>query len=114
MSGNKQPFDAEQFRQECYKAYQLDWMRSHGFDVFGLLSSMWDFLQSCYDSDTPILKETNAEELYADWCEDCGFGGSIWACYDEFLDAEYQDVLYMHSILTPDQFVLYARDRNEG
>ncbi len=43
-------------------------------------------------------------DAFQNWQNDVGFGGEIWACFDEFVWAEYLDADYMERILTPAEF----------
>lgn len=60
-------------REELYRLYQLEWMARHGYSVRDILN----------DRDPGRDFEEN------------GFNGSLWACFDEFLDNEYQDDGYI-------------------
>ena len=49
---------------------------------------------------------------YEDYLDEFGYDGEIYACYDEFLDNEYLDHIYMESLLQPhaDLIELYYKD----
>lgn len=55
------------FQKECYRLYQLDWMKMHGHSIA--------------DIDNDI--------------EENGFSGELWVCLDEFLNSEFKDSDYM-------------------
>lgn len=85
--------DTETFRRECYRRYQLDWMMSHGHSVDDLGIAVLKGIGG-----GPVDENREADE-FAIWEQDIGFGGEIWACYEEFLDAEYGDRDYMLRLL---------------
>ena len=90
-----------EFERKCFEAYKLDWMISHG-------RSMQDYLCGLVEAD----EEARANDIYPeggsfdifkslnDDFEERGFGpGTIWVCFDEFLDAEFKDTAYMDHLL---------------
>lgn len=92
----------EKFEEICYRAYQLDWMISHGYGLNDLFEIIVGFAAEDVD-ETPMASATSGDSVrnLADcaaerfWTED-GFGsGSMYACKDEFLGAEYRDAEYM-------------------
>lgn len=94
--------EREEFYDRCYKAYQLDWMISHGcsIDDFydAIKASVVDQVAEGYDIDSSDRAE-NAMQCAIEEFHDAGFGsGSLWACEDEFLDNEYMDMAYMKSL----------------
>lgn len=93
-------------REIAYEKYKLSWMLGHGFTLSDLLREL-----HAYQADVFAL----LPELFAEWEADEGFSaGSIWACFDEFLDAEYQDEAFMKTLLTESEFTYYLADRKEG
>lgn len=96
-------FDAfSDIRQTAYEKYQHDWMISHGIG-----EDAFDKAVQEYISDT---KEDCPEMAFSEWLFEHGFGGFIWACYDEFLGAEYQDKEYMEHLLTEEEYEKYLAD----
>lgn len=91
-------------REIAYEKYKLSWMCSHGFTLSDLMRE----LHAYQEGDFILLPE-----LFREWELEAGFSGSIWACFDEFLDAEYQDEEYMESLLTKSEFVRYLSDKNK-
>ena len=94
--------EIENFRRKCYVAYQLDWMISHGYSIADYVHALAEADQDAAVDDA--YPEGDADYIYgvlSEAVEETGFGsGSIWVCYAEFLDAEYQDVNYMKHLLT--------------
>ena len=84
--------EREKFQKKCYEAYCLDWMISHGVS----LNSIMDVVaENIKESDESL----SSEKLLSDF-EEQGFNGSIYACYDEFMDSEFWDREYMPKLLS--------------
>lgn len=92
-----------EFEQKCYDAYKLDWMQSHGY-------TLRDYLNALINEDEEASAAGNYpegdtrdifESLDSSFEYETGFpGGTIWACKDEFLGAEFQDKDYMEHLLS--------------
>lgn len=90
-------------QETAYEKYRLSWMLSHGFTLSDLLRELYTYQGDVF---APL------PELFSEWEADEGFSsGSIWACFDEFLNAEYQDESFMKTLLTDAEFALYLFDR---
>ena len=96
----------EQFEDKCYGAYQLDWMISHGYTLDDYRKNLSDLAGEAIEDDTDDIP-TNADEMTSlienadtSFQEEMGFCGSLFACKDEFLDAEYLDPDYMDGLLS--------------
>lgn len=89
-------------RTIAYEKYKLDWIIQHRYTLNDLIHSVAEYME---DSDEPLVETVDM------WEEDCGFNGEIWACYDEFLDSEYQDIKYMSQLLTTQEFGRYVEDK---
>lgn len=87
-------------RKELYRLYQLEWMASHGYSVKDILNECDNILYN-FVQEGITLDDDPAPEL--DF-ENAGFDGSLWVCFNEFLDEEYQDDGYISSLYS------YARD----
>lgn len=92
----------QDFEQKCYDAYKLDWMISHGF-------SLRDYLEALIYEDEEAraancYPEGDARDIFesldASFEYETGFGGSIWVCKGEFLEAEFLDPDYMEHLLS--------------
>ncbi len=92
-------------KEKAYNKYQLDWMRSHGKSLDDLVEHMTESWKNADEKAifTPIRAFFHVEEA--------GFDGEIWACFDEFLETEYQDMEYMSGLLNPDEYAEYLTDR---
>lgn len=87
-------------RQIAYEKYQHDWMISHDIDEKVMDKTMQEY-----------IADTAGEEVpFSEWLFDHGFGGSLWACYDEFLNAEYRDNTYMEYLLSNKEYQVYQAD----
>lgn len=66
---------------QAYLRYQLKWMLDHGYTLADLLYELDEWRKG----DPDISPETpSVAALFADWEHDCGFGGSLWVCEDEW------------------------------
>lgn len=96
----------EQFEDKCYRAYQLDWMISHGYTLDDYRKNLSDLAGEAIEenaSNMPADAEETASLIeYADTAfqEEMGFCGSLFACKGEFLYAEYLDPDYMDGLLS--------------
>lgn len=96
----------ETFKKKCYELYQLQWMMAHGhsltdlFNVFtGLAVEEIEEEPEHAPTDETSVRN-HAELLKERFLYETGFGsGSIYACYEEFLDHEFQDEGYMGNLL---------------
>lgn len=96
----------EVFVNECYEAYKLDWMISHGYSLRDIMEIMTELAGQAVEDDV-MTNPTNGEEVIslansiADDFLDTGFGnGSLYICKDEFLGAEFRDEDYMVGLLS--------------
>ena len=67
----------------AYRKYQLDWLSDHGYcieDIYNL-ADQWHIEKNNHEFDGS----------FGEYIEEYGFGGDIWACYDEFIECEYSD-----------------------
>ena len=86
----------------AYKKYQLDWMRNHNYSLDSLIMELDKWIES--QVDTSLISEFDA------WALDRGFDGTLWVCFNEFLDCEYQDEDYMKSLLNEEEFNRYKKE----
>lgn len=89
----------------AYEKYRLHWMLSHGYTLVDLIQEM----QICID-ETDEDKATDLNAIFKAWEFNHGFGSEIWACYEEFLENEYQDKEYMRTILDDVDFNQYCEE----
>lgn len=93
------------FEKKCYEAYKLKWMLSHGETLKGLFHMISDLaaesvaddaMNAATDEDSTIALINAAHDTFI---KDTGFDGSLWACMEEFLQAEFRDPDYMAGLI---------------
>ena len=94
----------ESFEKKCYAAYQLDWMIRHGHTLSDYLNVIKEGMEEIPENDEELTLWTVgaiADEAHEDYFLDSqGFGGSLFACFGEFLNAEFKDEDYMRSLIS--------------
>ena len=78
-------------RKEAYELYKIDWEHDHGISGKRKLEA--------YRKYASIELENSVYGSFESYLEDVGYGGELYACYEEFLYAEYMDVEYMYYLL---------------
>ena len=101
------PADPVEIRTVAYQRYQMWWCLNHNITVADILAKYSEYWGEV---------EADSEDTGFDtFLAETGFGGEMWACMDEFLDSEYQDVGLMAQILdmrsNPELYVKYLHDR---
>ena len=89
----------------AYERYQFDWMISHGHsleELFNIIDGIW--------SDDEYPECHCPSDYFEDFESDTGFGGELYACYEEFLGAEYQNKAYVKTLLSPEEYIVYLND----
>ena len=85
----------------AYTLYKIDWLRRISPE------RMMDFVKNWYDDRKIDANDTSTlQEIY----DEFGFDGESYACYEEFLDAEYRDKEYIKSLLNESQYKEYLAD----
>ena len=89
----------------CYELYKVDWKHSHMITTEREIDSIKDYYEEVgYD----------AEYTYNDYLEEFGYDGDLYACYEEFLDAEYLDKDYICGLLDNKELIaMYYEDIEE-
>lgn len=80
----------------AYEAFKLQWMIDHGYTIPDLIKHLELMVdEDLNGSDMP----TSLQNLFSDWEYGFGFDGSIWPCYQEFLENDYPIMLksYMNT-----------------
>lgn len=93
------------FKEKCYEAYKLDWMLSHGCTLTELSNIIIDNMVEDVNSQVlHFVPIPNLEILFRgifnnakdQFLNNIGFGdGSIYVCFEEFLENEFLDKDYM-------------------
>lgn len=79
----------KQDTEKTYRKYQLQWMLDHGYDLSDIMHRIAEIIEDVltYEGDAFAL----IDEAFDIMENECGFkGGMMWACYDEWLQNEYQ------------------------
>ena len=86
----------------AYELYKQDWIDSHT-TAEERLQSLQEYYDEFLDGEYPYGS-------YEEYLEERGFGGNIYACFPEFLDAEYQDEGYMRHLLGNDLYGYFKEE----
>lgn len=100
-------------KEKSYKLYKFNWLSSHGYTLDDVLKKAWTIINHV-GFDIDII---DVESDLLDAFEEVGFNGEIYACFDEFIDSEYQDRQYMECLLggtESDDYKAYIKDIEEG
>ncbi|MBP3781638.1 MAG: hypothetical protein J6I68_00145 [Butyrivibrio sp.] len=76
-------------KELCYELYKIDWMRR--ITPKEQMESLKNYYQD--------LKVDGRAATYEEALSEIGFGGQIYACYEEFLQGEYTSRDYMVELL---------------
>lgn len=87
--------------ETAYEKYRLYWMLTHGYTIVDLINSLEAYREEDPEETIPALLET--------WEQDSGFDGSLWSCYEEFLECEFQNKEYMRKLLSKDEYKAYMK-----
>lgn len=107
--------DFQKLHANAHRKYIFQWLNSHGYEIRDVIMAVLWYARERADADSKDCKANdvmslNFEELYASWERSIGINGSLWACMDEFLNAEYQDRDYVMSILSPDELAFWDKE----
>ena len=71
-----------------YEKYKLQWLIDHNYSLTDLIQALEDYINQEF-SDIKI----NLSKAFEEWESDSGFNSEIYACEEEFNDAEaYYDL----------------------
>lgn len=84
-----------------YEAYRLIWMLQHGHTLTELAQELQE-VQYADPEDSEAIS-TPITELFRDWEQDVGFGGSLWACEGEFNDTPADQAIFEKPADTADK-----------
>ena len=80
MSNTKKPI-----AERIYERFKLQWMIDHGFTLADIYSIMNEYLEE-------VEPEDREDISFESYLEEVGLReGSLWPCFDEFLDNECCD-----------------------
>lgn len=96
-------------KEKAYQLYKFNWLSSHGCTLDDVLKKVWTIINhDGFDIDV--------EADLLDAFEEVGFNGEIYACFDEFINNEYQDNHYMECLLggiESNDYKAYIKDIQE-
>lgn len=96
--------------QIAYKKYQLDWMRRNNCSLEELINHLDSIWNEELSYDEEKIYGLSPKDAFAVFEDDYGFNGSLYVCFDEFINAEYTDAEYMETLLSDEEFELYQED----
>lgn len=76
--------------RQAYEIFKLQWMIDHGYSIPDLIAQLEAMVEE--DENESGIR-TGLLSLLQDWEFGIGFDGSIWPCYQEFLENEYHTML---------------------
>lgn len=104
----KDAADAAALRLAAYERFKLWWMMTHGYSLRDLMQTIDSISEELHEDDPDFAIDSQVNALNI--IEEFGFGGgSIWPCYDEFLDHEYMMPDVMRQVLLPHEWEQYVR-----
>lgn len=69
--------------ERVYERFKLKWMMDHGFTITDICKLGDEYCKE-------VEPEDRSEITFEDYLEDVGLGsGSLWPCFDEFMDCEF-------------------------
>lgn len=87
------PTTVHDIKTAGYVLYQMDWKESHGITLEKEI-----FLMKKYVNEYLAYSSSHANQpymTYNEWITENGYNGMYFACFEEFLENEYQDKEYM-------------------
>lgn len=87
MTFKRLPLSAVGFEKKLYERYKIIWMLAHGITLFDVFAEWRDYCDPANGFDSSLSSEAAFEDY---WGNNCGFAGSLYPCFDEYLETEYQ------------------------
>ena len=90
-------------RELCYELFKVDWKHRHVSADMEMdnIKNYYEYLIDCGDTDY----------TYEDYVSEFGYGGYLYACYDEFCESEYLDKDYICGLLDNGKLIqMYLED----
>lgn len=100
----------EDLRKKFYQMYQLDWLIQHGHSLEELIDEINQWREDAIKSGD-AQPDVSIKTVFENWLEESAFGGECFACFEEFLESEYEDIDYMFYLLSDKDFERYAHLR---
>lgn len=100
----------------AYERYRLHWLMAHDYTLNDVMKELQSVINDTHDGgelDIVPLTHDDLHTIVADAMEyiecESGFGGELWACLDEFRDAEFTMDDYIKNIIPQDRFKTYKQ-----
>ena len=72
--------------KQAYEIFRLQWMIDHGYGILDFIKNLEAMIE---EDQNESGVHTSLQSLFQDWEFGIGFDGSIWPCYQEFLEHDY-------------------------
>lgn len=90
-------------KELCYELYKIDWESIHHIKPKRKMENLKVFYEENKINHYPYSS-------YKEYLMEVGYNGEIYACFDEFLNNEYQDEGYIMALLDNEElFEEYLR-----
>ena len=103
------PLTSVGFEKKLYERYKLIWMLDHGITLFDAFAEWRDYC----DPANGFEGNKSSEAAFEDWEYTCGFSGSLYPCFEEYLETEYQ-MEDMRLIFSEDEARCWELDQPES
>ena len=103
------PLTAFGFEKKMYERYKFIWMLEHGITLFDAFAEWRDYC----DPANGFPSGLSSGAAFEEWENDCGFSGSLYPCFDEYLETEYQ-MEDMRLIFSEDEARCWELDQPES
>lgn len=103
-----QYLEKEELKRELYETYKQEWLDEN------VSPEMAEEARKEYESEKAEYGEDFEYSSFEEYVEDVGYGGgSLYVCYEEFLDSEYQDTDWLTGhLIAKDAAKLAAHDKD--
>ena len=98
MTFKRVPLTAVGFEKKLYERYKLIWMMDHGITLFDAFAEWRDYCDPANGFDA----DTSSEAAFEDWEYNSCFSGSLYPCFEEYLETDYQ-IEEIRGTLTEDE-----------
>ena len=109
MTFKRLPLTAFGFEKKLYERFKLIWILEHGITLFDAFAEWRDYC----DPANGFASDESSEAAFEEWENDCGFSGSLYPCFDEYLETEYQ-MEDMRLIFSEDEARCWELDQPES
>lgn len=89
-----QYLEKEELKRGLYETYKQEWLDEN------ISPEIAEETRKEYEDEKAEYGEDFEYSSFEEYIEDVGYGGSLYVCYEEFLDCEYQDIDWLRNHLT--------------